>query len=513
MTFPATTVNTAPAPLQPDVAALGRWLHSWVQPDGAIHGFHNHSVWGGNPFLVGDFTAGHSTFASPLLPGLARALNRRPDARGQKLLESLVSFQCQSFQADGQFEHIGFQVGETLNRGLIHNMVPCVALSETALLLEDEKNRALRGEIDRAVRRNLEACDQIYGTGASNGSVANQEYCRQWARLAHMEAFKHRESDASVRHDLDFLVANFHVRGLPDEQSAGALRGVGDQNLIEPAEYYGLMIHPLMLAARRYDEPKYFDAALSLARHVIRSSWVDQQGQRRLHRLWQRVDGQWIKTDEPMLIGGMGITLSAIEALHRARPDAELARFLEETDRTYAHYQSTAGFFLAASGWGAEQDIIPASAWQSHDLYHLLARHGAGEDFWDTLFTPDTRVAVVFGQSLMWMEAGPHWKLGGYHTAHGLELAGRKDRVRFGIDIPAWIGSGREMPAEYAMPDSPRFLRTDKDIRHLGGRSDIAVLLAMERPYREPSAVTESPAAKAARRIEAKHSSIKRPLT
>ena len=27
-----------------DLAALGNWLYSWVQPDGAIHGFHNHSV-------------------------------------------------------------------------------------------------------------------------------------------------------------------------------------------------------------------------------------------------------------------------------------------------------------------------------------------------------------------------------------------------------------------------------------------------------------------------------------
>ena len=76
--------------MMPNVAALGSWLHSWVQPDGAIHGFHNHSVWGDNPFRYGDFTAGHSTFASPLLVGLARALALEPDADGRALLGSVL---------------------------------------------------------------------------------------------------------------------------------------------------------------------------------------------------------------------------------------------------------------------------------------------------------------------------------------------------------------------------------------------------------------------------------------
>ena len=54
-----------------DLAALGNWLYSWVQPDGAIHGFHNHSVWGDNPIRWADYTSGHSTFAAPMLPALA----------------------------------------------------------------------------------------------------------------------------------------------------------------------------------------------------------------------------------------------------------------------------------------------------------------------------------------------------------------------------------------------------------------------------------------------------------
>lgn len=33
----------------PDLAGLMRWLISWVQPSGETFGFHNHSVWCGNP--------------------------------------------------------------------------------------------------------------------------------------------------------------------------------------------------------------------------------------------------------------------------------------------------------------------------------------------------------------------------------------------------------------------------------------------------------------------------------
>jgi hypothetical protein len=67
----------------PNVAALGNWIHSWVQPNGAIHGFHNHPVWGVNPYRLGDFTAGHTTWSSPFLAGLAEAIALRPDPARQ----------------------------------------------------------------------------------------------------------------------------------------------------------------------------------------------------------------------------------------------------------------------------------------------------------------------------------------------------------------------------------------------------------------------------------------------
>ncbi|MFZ9682131.1 MAG: hypothetical protein ACO3DQ_02845, partial [Cephaloticoccus sp.] len=113
---------------KPNLAALGSWIRSWVQPNGAIHGFHNHPVWGGNPYRWLDMTAGHTTWASPFLAGLADAIQQRPDPRAKALLEKLVDFQSTSFAADGQYRHIGFNAGEICQKGLIHNAVPNLSL-------------------------------------------------------------------------------------------------------------------------------------------------------------------------------------------------------------------------------------------------------------------------------------------------------------------------------------------------------------------------------------------------
>ena len=459
---------------KPQIGRLGQWLNSWVQSDGAIHGFHNHPVWGDNPFRYLDFTAGHSTFASPFLLGLALALKQQPNARGKNLLGRLARFQANSFQKDGQFAHIGFQVGETLKAGLIHNVVPCVVLSA----LEPSEIS------DSAVRKVLASCDRIYGAGATEYSVANQEYCRLWARLLHMQTYGHKEWHDSVAAGLDFLIERFHVRGHPDGECVGTWRVLSDLSGLEPAEYYGLMIHPLLLAYERYGKKQYLDEASAMARHCARSSWVDGRGQRRAHRLWTQATGAWQVLRQPMLIGGYGITLSAIQALVRAQRDEELENFLQAMDATYVHYQSGAGFFLAATGWGSEQDIIPSTAWQSHDFFHLIARHGPDQNFWDNLFGTDSATAVVFGQSMVWIEDQSHWAVRGYHWTNGLNLVGRKDRLNFYVDIASWIQSKREAPAAYLMPDEPKFLRGSDAIYHIGGRSRLHVLGVDAIPFR-----------------------------
>lgn len=457
----------------PRLPELGGWLAGWVQPEGAIFGFHNHSVWGDNPFRYGDFTAGHSTFASPMLPALALALKQQPDHRGADLLERLVRFQTSSLQADGQFAHVGFQCGEMLKRGLIHNVVPCAALSAVAGMSD-----VLRGEIDQAVRGVLAATDRLHGKEPGEKSCANQEYCRLWARLLHMAAFDHREWHDSVAAGLDFMIERFHVRGQPDDKCVGTWRVLSDRTILEPAEYYGLMIHPLLMGFQRYGTARYLQEALAIARHCARSGWVDGRGRLRAHRLWAKAGGCWHRIQEPMLIGGFGITLSAMQALINLQADAEIERFLIGMDATYAASQSPAGFFLAATGWGSEPDIIPSTAWQSHDLFHLVVRHGVGADFWDTLFTPSRSVDAVFGQSMVWLEDDVHWAVRGYHTANGLNLVGRKDRATFAVDIPAWIGRGRESDPTLLMPDEPKFLRMDSGIIQIAGRRDVRILRA-----------------------------------
>src|SRR5690625_1719457 len=95
-----------------DGAALTGWLRSSVGADGQIRKFHNHSVWGTNPATFIDFTSGHQALSAPALAGLATALARRPDERGTELWRAMMLFQARTTQADGQFQHIGFQRSE-----------------------------------------------------------------------------------------------------------------------------------------------------------------------------------------------------------------------------------------------------------------------------------------------------------------------------------------------------------------------------------------------------------------
>lgn len=457
----------------PNITALGRWLRSWIQPEGAIHGFHNHPVQGDNPYLYGDFTCGHSTFASPLLAALAVGLRDQPDERGAALLCRMVDFQCGARQEDGQFAHIGFQAGETLKKGLFHNLMPCVALSQTAYLADTALGEERVYRIRDTVRDVLRTCAALYGEGATANSLCHEEYLRQWANLE-FSFFFEGSPEETIRRNLEFLVDSFHVYGVPDDDSEGTLRTLADRDTLEPAQNYGLMLFPLVEAGRRYEETLYLEAARAIARHVVRSAWTDKNQQRRLHRDWARWSEYWSRTNQPMLIGGAGLTLAGVQNLHNAAPSSEIEAFLVAMDATYAFYQHPAGFFVAASGWNNEADIIPSTAWQSHDLLHLLIRHGTPPDFWEEFFKPEKRAAALLGPNLIWMETEQHWTVRGYVGQHGLELAGRKDTPVFGVDVPAWMESGREIPAEWRMPEQPAFARTNDGILQTSGREDVS---------------------------------------
>ena len=460
----------------PDAASLGNWLSSWVREDGSIYGFHNHSVWGGNPYRWLDFTSGHSTWTSPFIAALADALRQCPDPRGEELLRRMVDFQTASFQEDGNYEHIGFQVGETLKRGLIHNAITNVSLGLAACLAPDALGDTGVDTVRRAFERNV-VC---HGRPNEN-ATCNQDYARIWAKLLFADYADDNRFRDSVRGDIDYMIEHFHVRGLPDGESAGTLRSVNDTSAVEPAEYYGLMISPLVRAASVYGDTRYFDEAVALARHVVRSSWTDSRGAVRFHRLWYRRRDEWAVNREPMLISGMGDTLAGILDIVETRGNRELEAFLADCDRTYAAYQHPRGFFAAATGWQSEVDVAPSSAWHAHDFRYLVRRAEITPEFWDRMFAPDGgSVSVLLGDQCLWAEVGPHWAVSDYFWQDVFNLRGRKDRGYFGREM-GWVGGPRALPDAFSFPGLPTFRKTESGIALVSGDAEVSSIASV--PY------------------------------
>ena len=472
--------------LVPDTAALGRWIFSWVQPSGAVHGFHNHSIWGSNPYRCLDFTSGHTTFAGPLILGLINILKTRPDDRGKALLLRLVEFQAGSLQPDGQYDHIGFQVGDTLRLGLIHNAVPNVALAYALRHASGLLGPELCGRVAARVRESLSVLDQLYPNEKPGSGTCNQEYARTWARLLYADATGDAAARGRAQREIRQFIADFHRQGYPDAACAGVLREANNPNYLEPAEYYGLIIPPLILAARMFGDPGLLDAALALGRHIVRSSWKDARGQARLHRSWQAVGGRTIKTTEPMCISGSGLTLWGLHSLQALAPDPGFTPFLDSFARTYGNYQHPAGFFVAGSGWHSELDIAPCTAWEAHDFAYLAAASPPAPDFWDRFFSPaPSRLAVMLGDSCTYLESGVHWAIDDYFTTDTFQLRGRKDRTWFGRDHPKWIPNARHLPEEMAFPDRPVFIRTPSGIELVrGDPAGMDVMLATGEAWR-----------------------------
>lgn len=448
----------------PDITSgLGRWLHSWIADDGSINGFNNHSVWGGNPYRWLDFHSGHSTWSSPILPALAGLLQQSPDSCAAALLNRMCVFQSASLQPSGQYRYIGFESGETSRNALIHNAIANVALAMTVLKGRQWLDTATVEQIRRTILSNHEACLHFGGGRAGETGTCNQEYARVWAKLLYREAYGDHWWDDEVVADLQFLIERFHIRGVPDADSCGTLRYLGDPDTLEPTEYYGLMIGPLLLAYRLFGDRRYAEEAGAICRHVARSSWIDTAGQRRFHRLWYRNGGNWRKMDEPMLIAGMGLTLLGIHEYTQLEPDAELERFLDRCDATYAHYQTDGGYFLSASGWSHEANIVPSTSWHTHDFLYLTVRHGLPPAFWSTWTAPPAKTALL-GEDAIWLENGDHWMIADYFWQDIYGLLGRKSATTFYRNIPAWTKSERVPPADFAFPDLPEFLKTAEGI-------------------------------------------------
>ncbi|MBO9605175.1 MAG: hypothetical protein J7639_04460 [Paenibacillaceae bacterium] len=488
---------------RPDAGKLANWLLTWVQPSGAIHGFHNHSVWGSNPYRWSDFTSGHSTWASPLLPSLALALRGMREGgaeaadervRGlQERLLQMIRFQTspEAFQEDGQYAHIGFQMGESLKAGLIHNAMPNAALGMTALFAGDWLPEASRESIRLAMERSFAACDKLYPYGImyeGARAISNQEYARLWGKLLYRRVYGESEvrSDSELIRQIDKMIEQFHFRGLPDADCEASYRYSNTYDSTEPGEYYGLLIGPLVLAYELFGDSRYLDHAGALSRHLARSAWYDENGCARMHRVWYKSGTRWVKLDRPMLIAGMGISLYAIHDYLRHRDDAELTGFLRQCDATYAYYQNPRGYLTSASGWDNEADVAPASTWQSHDLLYMIARYGYDRAFGETLLAPgDGRISVLLGSRCIWMEQGERWTITDYHAIDVHQLLGRKDEAVFGRDM-SWVGGPRTLPERFNFADRPGFMKTNEGIYLMPGaygEADIDLSNASGMPY------------------------------
>jgi len=476
-------------PDTPDVTELARWMRGWVGEDGQIRGFHNHSVWGTNPYTFQDFTSGHQAFSAPAIAAFAEALAQHPDDRAAALWRRMMFYQARTVQADGQYEHIGFQVGESATSGLIHNMVGNIGLLEGLRAAGDHMSDDERSEILAAVRANLDAC-RVYGGGRPTADgTCNQEYARVWAKLRYAELSDDRAFDVEIEQDLDDLIRLCSVRGVPDGDCVGTYRVGADRatgGILEPAEYYGLMVVPLMIAADRYGRPDFADEARAMCLHIARSAWRDDRNLTRYHRYWYVAGDASHVSTTPMLIAGMGLTLRGLdEVLERIDDDDELRRFRADIMRTYAGYQTNGGFFASATGWHNEADVAPSTAWHAHDLMALVHGTTLPDDFWDRVFSHTDRRSVLLSDRAYWVEDTDRWAILSPWTAGDLSIYGRKDRDVFGREYFAWTDK-EQLPEELRFPDVPVFFAADDGLYLIGPEQDLDVDVLGPLPYRGP---------------------------
>lgn len=480
----------------PHLAKLANWLVGWVNDDGAVHGFHNHSMWGGNPYRWTDHYAGHTTWASPLMAALGCALRETPDAAGLELLQRMIRYQTGSFQPDDQYDHIGFETGELSKRALIHNAITNVSLLLTAEHGRDFLPEDLLERIRRAVLRNDGALAIFGGGHPGPDGTCNQEYARIWYRLLFERVFGDRRWHDAVKQDIDYMIGRFHVDGIPDAECEATIRHQKDHDTLEPTEYYGLIVAPLLLASDIYGEADYRRRAGRICLHAARSSWRDTLGAARFNRIWyRRFEGNWRRNDAPMLIAGMGFTLYGIDRYLRGScggaADEELERFLDDCEATYRTYQHPRGFFVSATGWHTEADIAPSTAWHSHDLLYLVNRRGIPATFWEQLRAADETTAVLLGTTCFWIERGKHWGIADYFWMDVYQLFGRKDEAAFGRNL-SWVNHPKALPARLFMRDIPvLFKEGDKVYLREGDGAGLSVMALAPLEYRGPMEDTE----------------------
>lgn len=463
-------------------AKLWNWISTWWQPNGAIHGFHNHPVWGTNPVRVQNNYSGHSTFATPLLMSAALLMKNHVDEAVLKKIEDSIRFQCARINKN-RFIDIGFEMGSFPCGGLIHNAVPLIMLAETAFILKDKLPDGLLSTIDKTVYQMLCDLEKQYPLDdPKRQGVSNQEYARIWALQAYQKAFGEvKKWKNKIPWFLFSKPKLFFAPGLPDQESSGIIRSLSDDSFIEPTEYYGLMIQPYVLAFREYGDKRFLNFALQLARYVVRNSWEDQKECARFHQSYRKIKNHYVKATEPMLIGGMGLTLYAINELNAHLKDPELAKFLEKCIDTYAIYQHPCGFFVQATGWESEYDIAPSTAWQSHDLLFLSSLCSKRpEEFWQHAKNKPPTYGLLIGSQNSWLESTDRYRIIG-RDLQGWSIVGNKKSEKIFMEMPEFVGAKR--PPKETSLDEPSLIYTDEKIYIKGGPVGMSIMNISLQPF------------------------------
>ncbi|MCC5833160.1 MAG: hypothetical protein JJU20_00360 [Opitutales bacterium] len=462
-----------------------RYLRSWGQEDGSFNGFHTHPVWRLHPGILEDHYSGYAAWGAPYLIGLAELVRRSDSKSYLEYAVKLCEYALTHQQEDSKWDFCGAEFGRAFNRSTICNMLQNLSLCRLVSTIPDKLDSAFKDRICQAVLRNLESynvtLDSIESKGHAFVVTANQDCAAAWAIFEWMEAFGHDERWMEIASALlDKRLQNTLVMGVPDATSAAMLREAGQPDYIEPAEYYGVIIPPFWQAYRKTGKKEYLEACRSLANHVVRSSWLDSEGLRRVHRCYDRVDGQWQASREPMLVAGMGLLALSFHEMRTQSGFEFIDVFLTEMNQTYAAHQHPYGFLTPATGWHDEYDILCGTTWQVHDFAYLMHVAPDVEQVLKESHENGPDLAVLLGYNDAWVESDDEWAwLPPASYGFGIAAA-KKDRYGYPC-LPKFCDP--PYPARHLNP--PVRLRLVDGVFHIEAPdyASIAVRSIYRRPY------------------------------
>ncbi len=430
---------------------LLRYLKTWQAPNGALHGVHTHPVWRIHPAVVDNHYTGYSAWGSPGLLGMADLVATTGLPEVAAMGRDWVQYVLTTFMDNERWDCCGAELGRSYNEAPVDNFLQDFSLCYYARVAGETLDKVDRSRIGDMVRRNLESYLRLGGKPESDGhllvSTVNQDCAGIRAMCEWMLTFgEDREWRELVLRGLRVHIREHLVSGLPDAESSGFLRASNLPDYIEPAEYYGIILPAFLHGYHLSGEQVFLDVAVQSARYVMRNAWRDDRGCLRLHRTCDRVKGEWLVTNAPMLVSGTGLVLRAVREVAALTPLPEAEAFLSEMDATLGYSQNDYGFITAATEWHDDYDLICGTVWEAHDLAYLGSRVQDVARFQKALHEPAPDLGIVIGWHDLWMESVNQWAL---HRpwSYGMSYSGNKHGIEGAPAVPAWSNPVRpEIP-------------------------------------------------------------------